>query len=255
MPKQLTIDQLTNVSKAAKINMLSSVLTAIVGLEKMQEYKRELVNLTFFMSSGSSKNKKTGKVNQFYGHLSTCPLKDCIFYKTGACYARNGHCKLWFNVASGKAVKVAKKDEYKILCQPISDLKKRVENIPAGSLYRINVSGDICYKNTGEINAAYVTQLAQDMQGLKAYTYTHAAKTENNFKILKAVNDAGLTINVSCENTDQVKSALAAGIPAVLAVEKMSAPAVKKDGVNYIQCLAQSRGLNCETCGACQRAS
>ena len=237
--------------KNAKIKFLTYVKSILSDSEYNAQYK-QLAAYTFFMSAGATKNAKTGKIPNVYGCMQSCPVSSCPFKECG-CYARQGHCKIWFTVAGGRALKVAKKDEYKTYNFNLHELKKRMQNLPAGILARHNVSGDIAQLDSNDINGALLGELIDVYDGLKGYTYTHCSGNAKNYALLKAAAAAGFTVNKSTETEKQAREAKNAGVPAVLAVEKMEKPIIKKDGVLFVQCPAQKSGgkVDCKTCTAC----
>lgn len=243
------------------INIISDLFVNIVGVEKMKEYAKIAMEITFFIPRGpKSGNTKTGSnIFQYYGSQKTCPATSCIFNKIGCCYAKHGHCAYWFDVAGGRLAKTPKTHQMKKYYNHVHELPELIaaRGNGNGRLWRVNVSGDICATGTNNINPAYLAMIAGSMigAGYKPYTYTHAAKTYTNLQILKAINNYGMTINASCEKLEDVEKVLATGVPAVLAVEKMGAKLVKKNGVNYVHCLAQAcPGRTCENCQICTRA-
>ena len=245
------MEKAMNKRKNAKIKFLTYLKSIISDSEYNEQFK-QLAAYTFFMSAGDTKNAKTGKIPNVYGAMCSCPVSSCPFKDCG-CYARQGHCKIWFTVAGGRALKVAKKDEYRTYNFNLDELKNRLQNLPAGILARHNVSGDIAQLNSNDINGALLGELIDCYDGLKGYTYTHCNGNDKNYKLLKAAADAGFTVNKSTEKEEEAIEAKNAGVPAVLAVEKMEKPIIKKDGVLFVQCPAQKSGgmVDCKTCTAC----
>lgn len=227
-------------------------LQSIVSEKEYNEELQQLPVYTFFFGKGQTKNAKTGKIPNIYGCKNSCPVTNCPFKNCG-CYARQGHCNLWFDIAGGKAYRAARQTEEKQLNINLQELKNRLQVLPAGIMARHNISGDIAKINSNDINAALLERLIDCYDGLKGYTYTHCSGNDKNYKLLKASAACGFTVNKSTEKEIDAIEAKRAGVPAVLAVEKVNNSIVKKHGVLFVQCPAQKSGgmVDCKTCGAC----
>lgn len=120
---------------------------------------------------------------------------------------------------------------------------------------RHNVAGDMCKHGTNELDSELIRDLFRAYKGIKAYTYTHAAKTAENFQLIHKAAEQGFVINMSCETLGQVMECRENHVPAVLAVYEWT----QKDkvtrrinGVTYRLCPAScDKGMTCRDCGKC----
>lgn len=248
----MTKQKNTILAKNARQNNLKKFYELIGAAADPGRLTEKLAAYTFFMSQKETKNAKTGAIPNVYSNKKSCPV-DCPFMHAG-CYARQGHCNLWFDVAGGKLYRAARQPEAKKLCIDITELKNRLQELPAGIMARHNVAGDVAVVGTNKVNSELLAGLVDAYDGLKGYTYTHCSVSDpDSVKALQAANKAGFTVNKSCEKLKDVYKAKAAGIPAVLAVEKVNKPIQKKNGVLFVQCPAQVTGgkIDCKHCTAC----
>jgi len=196
---------------------------------------------TFIKFVSNSKNIKTGAMSQTYTSSNTCPTS-CKF-KCNGCYAKSGHCAIhWREVDRGEGNNVTTPE----------NLKQVVENNPCTPVIRHNVAGDIAREGTSDIDEKLVKSLINSFKGHIVYTYTHCVPSERNIAIVKEARKAGLVINFSCENIEQVKKCHKAGVNAVLAVDTMSKAIRKVDGITFTQCPATIyKNIQCVNCGKC----
>jgi len=186
-----------------------------------------------------SKNKKTGCLSQTYSDKRTCPER-CPFKKSGGCYAMSGPCRLHWD----KVPKYGVKPE---------DLSEVIADSVHTSVVRHNVAGDIAKEGTSDINEELLEKIVKAYKENKitAYTYTHCEINEHNSSLIRKAAKSGMIINYSCENLEQVKKAKEQGCNAVVEVEEMSSPIVKKDGLLLMQCPQTYNKTCCKNCGIC----
>lgn len=196
-----------------------------------------------------SRNEKTGCIPQTYSAAATCSAA-CPFKNSG-CFAESirtaANWKRADSAADNRAVAT-----YEELREKAVTACRR-----AGTrLLRHNVAGDICRPGTSVIDGAHVLRLSWTYRGLQAYTYTHAAPTEENHSVITVAKEQGFCINQSCEKPEVAAYCAQHGIPAVLAwdVTGRGMPA-RIGAVRFIQCPAQTRGRSCRDCGLCARAN
>lgn len=195
-----------------------------------------------------SGNTKTGKTFQVYSARTTCPAS-CPFKGKNGCYAEGINCKKVWDTAEG--------------CESLEDIALELiaaskKTAKAGSFVRHNVAGDVAISGTDNIDTELLSSLAAvyGSTGTLACTYTHCAPTEENFAAIKSALAAGFVVNQSCESVYQADKALAAGVPAVLAVPKdEKAPERTPAGHRIVVCPNQSRGLHCNQCKLCARGN
>ena len=177
------------------------------GLSFFQSQRQampKLSELKFHLTT-SSANIKTGPIPVSTSSKATCPAS-CPFAGNG-CYAEAGPLNLhWQKVTNGE----------RGLALP--DFLAAIAALPAGQLWRHGQAGDFPH-NAGRISRRYVRGLIAANRGRNGYTYTHHnLQLGENLSLIRSANRNGFTVNVSTESMAAADSAIAAGLPAVLAV-------------------------------------
>lgn len=187
-----------------------------------------------------SANAKTGKIPVTYSARSTCP-PSCPHYRA-SCYAEGYHTALaWNRAADGL---------------PWSELCEKIAGLPAGTLWRHNVAGDL--PGEGEkIDAKALAALVAANKGKRGFTYTHK-KSAQAIRSIRAANRAGFTVNLSADDigeADRLADMQAGPVVAIVPIdtpEKSLSPA----GRSVIVCPAQTRDdVTCKSCGLCSRVN
>jgi hypothetical protein len=210
-----------------------------------------------------SGNRKTGAIPVSGTSSNTCP--NACALKGAGCYAEQHWTgKHWEKIDSG-----ARGYDWDTFCSKVATIKP-------GQLWRHNQLGDL----PGEadaIDSAALNQLVTAQAGRRGFTYTHKPVTRkaaeragvsretmmSNRRAIAEANDAGFTVNVSCDTLADVDAAASAAWPTVC-VLPVGAPLVSytPGGRKVVKCPAQSKpatdkrpdGVTCETCGLCQKS-
>lgn len=196
-----------------------------------------------------SKNGKTGVCPQTYTQDETCPVR-CPFKHSG-CYAE---CmRVLKNWGKTKIDGYEKAITHSIRSK--EQLRARVEaSINAGfTIIRHNVAGDICRPGTNIIDGDFVDDLTYGFCGV-GYTYTHAEINGRNSEIIRKAAKGAFIINYSCETPAECQAAAAEKIPAVLAWDVTDWGMPVADGLHFVQCPQQTKGISCAKCRLCARA-
>jgi hypothetical protein len=130
--------------------------------------------------------------------------------------------------------------------------------LPAGSLLRHNVAGDLPHDD-GKINREQTRNLAEMFAGFKlqAFTYSHHKQTSGNLAVVRDTIAAGLFVNLSCDSEAQASKRYQEGFPAVCVVPADDSRKAWADeqGTRFKVCPAQlADGVTCQTCKACTGA-
>ena len=184
-----------------------------------------------------SANVKTGDISQTYSEPKTCP-KSCPF-KGHGCYGENFTTRRHW----------AQSD-----CTS-KTLATAMESKGHTKVLRHNVAGAMCKHGTDGLDGELIRDLIKAYKGVKAYTYTHAEKTADNFQLIHHAAEKGFIINMSCETRGQVMERRENFVPAVLAVYEWT----EKDkvmrrisGITYRLCPASyDKNVTCRDCGKC----
>lgn len=206
----------------------------------------------------TSSNPKTGNVIQSYSSKESCPVR-CPFKGSG-CYGESYHtARQWAradDLSDPRAVDCAE-SMARIL---VSSALTR----PGGViLFRHNVAGDMAVAGTSALDYSEIAGLGAAVtmangllrnveRSILAYTYTHCEIDAAAAEIIRA---ACITINASCETAAECKNAAEHGVPSAMACADIDAAkaALKAEGLNGVQCPAQTRGTNCDKCRLCAR--
>ena len=190
-----------------------------------------------------SGNSKTGHVAVTYRTQDTCPTT-CPLMGTG-CYARGRI----FGIPA--RLGVVDEDGQYAAVRALGAPAGTRGALPQGGLMRANVSGDVL-DDTGALDTAYASALsdvATQRPDADVFTYTHAWAT------LTPDLAPGVTVNASCETTDDLERAAAAGWPTVVVDpgDETSLIGSVVAGRKVVQCPAQTKGLTCDQCRLCAR--
>lgn len=195
-----------------------------------------------FHLTRTSGNQKTGPIPVTTSSRDTCPAT-CPFKGSG-CYAESGPLALHWQ-------KVSNAERGVSFAQHCADLA----SLPRQQLTRLNQAGDLPH-TAGRISRRFIRGMVQACRKIRAYTYTHhSLNLGENLALLRFANRNGLTVNVSTENEKAADSAIAAGLPAVLAVSSdESRNAWRTPAGNLVMiCPAQTRGKDCASCELCHK--
>ena len=206
----------------------------------------------------TSSNPKTGDIIQAYSAPESCPAR-CPFKGSG-CYGENFHTRRQWARADNADDPRAVTSVEGMARALVSAAARRPEG---AVLFRHNVAGDMAEPGTSKLDAAAVRELHAAVclansalnslsRYVFAYTYTHCEIDATAAEIIRA---ACITINASCETAAECKNAAEHGVPSAMACADIDAAkaALKAEGLNGVQCPAQTRGTNCDKCRLCAR--
>jgi hypothetical protein len=196
-----------------------------------------------FYTSDSSNAKIAGnaRVDATYVSIgASCP-KDCPLRGEG-CYAQLGRVALQVARldASGDA-RDAARDEARAIDRAYDGAK-----VPRGRMLRLHVSGDCRTASAARLVDQAVGRW-QSRGGGIAWSYTHA------WRIVPRAAWKHVSMLASMERLAEGAAALASGYaPAcVVAEHPADGRAFERDGVRWIPCPQQTRGVACTDCGLC----
>lgn len=182
-----------------------------------------------------STNKKTGATPVTRTDKSSCP-QSCGAY--AGCYAKSGPSVInWNKLNNGGLTAI--------------ELSAKLLELPIGTMWRHNEAGDLAGINE-EIDVAQMDLIvnANSRRKLKGFAYTHK-KSMQAIEYVKQTNKKGFTINISCDNMDEVAKYHAMGLPCVTIAQ--SDKKVDKIGnIKMVQCPAEyNEKITCKSCGMC----
>ena len=194
-----------------------------------------------------SKNEKTGPIGVTMTESTSCP--DSCSLKGAGCYARFSFVGIQWRQLD-KGTHGIEWDEF----------IRELSAMPNGYTFRHNVAGDLPHVN-GRIDAVKLLQLVMASNKKLGFTYTHHdMQNPDNLALVLGANKKGLTINVSCDNLDQVDNAIALGLPvATILPETSGKTTTTPAGNRVVTCPATySDKVQCSNCGSgkplCARA-
>ena len=188
-----------------------------------------------------SSNGKTGPIPVSTTSRSSC-APGCPLAGANGCYAEAGYYTRmhWDAVTAGTRGK------------PPVDFINQVSALPAGSLFRHNVAGDLWPGTQPHlIDGVRLTMLADATKHLTAWTYTHHERNQANLAAVRAALRRGFTVNLSTEAKADAATFAKRGYPVVCVVPADSPRSFRYRNVQFKQCPATLEGssITCATCG------
>jgi len=200
--------------------------------------------ITRYKLTPRSSNRKTGPIATTMSDRGTCP--DSCPLKGNGCYADAFPLRLhWDRLTRGETG-----GSWLDLAHSMARAK-----LPAGSLLRHNVAGDLPH-DAGKIRQDQAWNLAAIFRDAKvqAFTYTHHRQDADNLAVVREISSAGLFTNLSCDSEAQASERHRDGFAAVCVVpdDDSRKAWVDSHGVKFRVCPAQlADGVTCQTCRAC----
>ena len=204
--------------------------------------------ITRYKLTPRSSNRKTGPIATTMADRGTC-APTCPYANGGGCYADGFPLRWnWDGLTRGETG-----GDWLDLLHSL-----RRAALPAGSLLRHNVAGDLPHDD-GKINREQTRNLAEMFAGFKlqAFTYSHHKQTSGNLAVVRDTIAAGLFVNLSCDSEAQASKRYQEGFPAVCVVPADDSRKAWADeqGTRFKVCPAQlADGVTCQTCKACTGA-
>lgn len=198
----------------------------------------------------SSSNGKTGPIPVSTSSWDTCP--DSCPLKGHGCYVVGPIFFHWREVSENRRG------------IPLYAFCDAIKKLPRGQLWRHNQAGDLPGENQA-IDTEKLSKLVAANAGRRGYTYTHKPVLDSqdgpvaaNREAIAAANRAGFTINLSANglaHADKLAE-LNIGPVTTLCPDENPANRFTPEGRKVVICPAQTReGVNCATCGLCQKAN
>lgn len=208
-----------------------------------------------------SGNVKTGPIAVTYSSSESCP--DACGLKETGCYAKTSYLVAhWRKLDAGERG------------IPYADFLAELAELPAGTVLRHNVYGDLPGDNNA-IDPGAMRALTLRMSRLRAWTYTHKPVTKvqawkfhvqpktlsDNAREVASANRFGFTVNLSADDTAKADALADLQIAPVVTILPIDAPKVTRTpaGRKIVTCPATwSEKTTCANCGGdrplCQRA-
>jgi hypothetical protein len=199
-----------------------------------------LKTLRFHLSRVSS-NAKTGPIPVSTSSKATCPT--CPFMGNG-CYAASGPLA---TIGSGHPWRTVAR---RSLTSWLRSARYRLAS------YGVTIKPATCRTLPGRISRRFIRGMTAANRGRRGFTYTHHDLTKGeNLSLIRYANRNGFTVNVSTESEAAADRAIAAGLPAVIAVPSTETRTTWRtpDGNVVLVCPAQRSDT--KTCSDCQLCS
>lgn len=196
----------------------------------------------FFAFTRKSRNQKTGPIPVSTSNRSTCP-PSCPFMGNG-CYAEVGYYTRlhWDKVTEGE-----RGTDYNAFCRSVSKL-------PAGTLWRHNIAGDLVGDND-VIDKHALHRLVAANYGRRGFTYTHYPMRGENIRAVKHAIKHGFTVNVSANSPKEAAKLAKKQLPTVCVAPIDQPKKQVINGVSIIVCPATYReDITCSSCKLCSVA-
>jgi hypothetical protein len=135
---------------------------------------------------------------------------------------------------------------------PLADFLAAIAALPVGQLWRHNQAGDLPH-TAGRISRRFIRGLTAANRGRRGFTYTHHDLTKGeNLALIRQANRHGFRINVSTETEEAADRAIAAGLPAVLAVPSNETRKTWHTAQNNVVLICPAQRSDTKTCANCQ---
>tara|TARA_Y100000296_G_C5097778_1_gene218290 strand:+ start:46 stop:729 length:684 start_codon:yes stop_codon:yes gene_type:complete len=181
-----------------------------------------------------SHNKKTGPVSATYAGQESCP-PTCPFLGAG-CYGESGRVGIHtakLNKSTADSVAIAEAE-----AEAIDGLSGLLD-------LRVHVVGGCRSDAEAEIVGASAGRFMARRRDTDAWTYAHA------WKAIKRASWGVMSVLASCHTKDEVKEAMSRGYAASITTAKMPEKAIVEDGITYVPCVEQTKGITCVECRLC----
>ena len=192
--------------------------------------------------SWSNGNTKTGRMLVTRSSAITCP-PSCPFIGAG-CYgeASQSGTRVWREISGGSDG------------VSLSDLCDRIRAVPAGSLWRMNETGDL--PGVGNrIRMSSLRRITKANSGRRGFTYTHKTLTPRNVSAIREANADDFVVNLSADNRADAVRKLDANCAPVVLVVPLGTPRMTRldNDVRVLRCPAERSDKTCLDCGWCAR--
>ena len=184
-----------------------------------------------------SANRKTGPIPITYSERDTCP-PSCPHYRAD-CYAEDYYTRMTWDKVPARGGSLA-------------DLCASIAALPAGSLWRHNVAGDL--PGSGEdLDPAALGDIVRANTGRRGFTYTHK-KTADALYWAGQATSWGFTVNLSADDAGEADALADVSDCPITCIVPIDTPpkTYTPDGRVIIVCPAQVRDdITCQSCGLC----
>jgi hypothetical protein len=184
-----------------------------------------------------SANRKTGPIPVTYSERDTCP-PSCPHYRAD-CYAEDYYTRMTWDKVPARGGSLA-------------DLCASITALPAGSLWRHNVAGDL--PGSGEnLDPAALGDIVRANTGRRGFTYTHK-KTADALYWAGQATSWGFTVNLSADDAGEADALADVSDCPITCIVPIDTPpkTYTPDGRTIIVCPAQVRDdITCQSCGLC----
>jgi hypothetical protein len=184
-----------------------------------------------------SANRKTGPIPVTYSERDTCP-PSCPHYRAD-CYAEDYYTRMTWDKVPARGGSLA-------------DLCALIAALPAGSLWRHNVAGDL--PGSGEdLDPAALGDIVRANTGRRGFTYTHK-KTADALYWAGQATSWGFTVNLSADDAGEADALADVSDCPITCIVPIDTPpkTYTRDGRTIIVCPAQVRDdITCQSCGLC----
>lgn len=202
------------------------------------------MNQVYVSFTKKSKNAKTGPIPTTTSSRNTCP-ESCPLNHGNGCYADAGfYTRIhWDSVSKG------------VTGGPYSELYPRIQALPAGTIWRHNVAGDLPSEG-GQIDRRILNELIHANEGRRGFTYTHhdVLSSSRNRRLIAAANRYNFTINLSTNDISECDAYYDLGCgPVVTIVPEGSVQNLRTPkGRDVVICPATYKeDVTCATCKMC----
>jgi hypothetical protein len=214
-----------------------------------------------YLIARKTANQITGPIMVTTSPRFTCP-RSCPLRKggegplAGLCYAEHGALGgfIWTLLDRTPAGDTIMNN---VRVYGFDELLYTIRSLPAGSLWRHNIAGDLPSNNGHTIDAASLRLIVDANKGRRGFTFTHYDPIVNlaNRSAIEDANKNGFRINLSgnsLEHADQLADLRIAPVTVILPAGSTQNTKTPK-GRTVVVCPTSTHGVTCAECGLCAR--
>src|SRR6266478_7736912 len=215
-----------------------------------------------YLITEKSANQITGPIMVTTSPRFTCP-QNCAFKKhgtgplAGLCYAEHGALGgfVWTLLDRSQAGRSILNGTR---VYGFDELLYIIRSLPAGTLWRHNVAGDLTSNDQRTIDAIALRLLTEANRGRRGFTFTHFDVLTNpiNRDAIRDANANGFRINLSGNSFEHADELAALNIAPVTVILPTGSKGNTKtpQGRTVVVCPTNTRaGVTCATCQLCSR--
>ena len=216
-----------------------------------------------YLITRRSENVHTGPIMVTTSPRVTCPFvcplrRSAPTATAAACYAEHGALGGFVWTLLDRLPVGGSYQNGNIKVYGFDELLFVIRSLPAGSLWRHNVAGDLTSNDRSTIDPLALRLLTEANAGRRGFTFTHYDVLTNtvNREAVRMANANGFTVNLSANSLAHADALADLGIApvTVLLPSHVGTNTTTPKGRTVVICPTYTtEGVTCATCGLCAR--